>query len=238
MTSVAQLAANLANALKSTGPKTDAGKKRSRVNAFRHGLTGQVVVMTPEDIEAWNAHRKVVSARYQPVGAYEKELVESISQDKWRLKRAKSIENCIFADGINDPEHGHPDNNPQVDAAFWQSRVWLAEGHNVQLLALYEQRITRSMERTIKELEKLQAERKAAHAQALEEEILLAQLAALENRSYEVVPQPGGFVFSTAEIVAIVERRHLVAKAKFFAKNGWNGQSKYEGPQMAFPKAA
>jgi len=216
--SEAQLAANLANALKSTGPKTDAGKKRSRVNAFRHGLTGQVVVMTPDDIVAWNAHRKVVIARYQPVGDYEKELVEFISQDKWRLKRAKSIENSIFADGINDPDHGHPLNNPQVDAAFWQARVWLEEGHNMQLLALYEQRITRSMERTIKELEKLQAERKAAHAQALEEECLLAQLAAFENRPYEVVPQPHGFVFSTDEIVATVDRRRLVAEARIRLK--------------------
>ena len=228
MISAAQLAANLTNALKSTGPKTDSGKKRSRVNAFRHGLTGQVVVMTPDDITAWHAHRKVVIARYQPVGDYEKELVEFISQDKWRLKRAKSIENSIFADGINDPDHGHPLNNPQVDAAFWQARVWLEEGHNMQLLALYEQRITRSMERTIKELETLQTERKAAYAQALEEECLLAQLAALENRPYEASATPAkpyphlpsgegqypgrhGFVFSTAEIVAIVDRRRLVA---------------------------
>ena len=74
------------------------------------------------------------------------------------------------------------------------------------------------MERTIKELEKLRAERKAACAQALEEEILLAQLAALENRPYEVVPQLGGFVFSTAEIVAIVDRRRLVAEARIRLK--------------------
>jgi len=41
-------ATNRANAQKSTGPKSDAGKKRSSLNALRHGLTGQVVLPTEE----------------------------------------------------------------------------------------------------------------------------------------------------------------------------------------------
>jgi hypothetical protein len=35
-----QIAANRANAKRSTGPKTAAGKQRSSRNAFRHGLSG------------------------------------------------------------------------------------------------------------------------------------------------------------------------------------------------------
>ena len=37
-------AINRANARKSTGPKSSAGKRRSAMNALRHGLTGQVIV--------------------------------------------------------------------------------------------------------------------------------------------------------------------------------------------------
>jgi hypothetical protein len=37
---------NRANSQHSTGPKTPEGKKRISLNALRHGLTGQVVVMT------------------------------------------------------------------------------------------------------------------------------------------------------------------------------------------------
>jgi hypothetical protein len=49
----AQLTACRENAQLSTGPRTIAGKKRSSLNAFRHGLTGQIVIHTPEDQEAF-----------------------------------------------------------------------------------------------------------------------------------------------------------------------------------------
>ena len=39
MTTPKQKAANLRNALKSTGPKSEAGKRRSRLNAVKHGLS-------------------------------------------------------------------------------------------------------------------------------------------------------------------------------------------------------
>jgi hypothetical protein len=49
MISEKQLEANRNNALLSTGAKTAAGRNRSRMNAHRHGLTGQVTTMTDED---------------------------------------------------------------------------------------------------------------------------------------------------------------------------------------------
>ena len=49
--SPARLAANQQNAQRSTGPKTEAGKNRSRLNAFRHGLAGAGDLIGPgEDV--------------------------------------------------------------------------------------------------------------------------------------------------------------------------------------------
>jgi len=40
-----QIEANRRNAQQSTGPRTDAGKKTSSLNALRHGLTSRIVVL-------------------------------------------------------------------------------------------------------------------------------------------------------------------------------------------------
>jgi hypothetical protein len=53
--SQSRLTANRANAQLSTGPRTEEGKKRSSLNAFRHGLTGQIVIHTPEDQKAFQS---------------------------------------------------------------------------------------------------------------------------------------------------------------------------------------
>ena len=47
--SEAKLAANRRNAQRSCGPKTPAGKARSRCNALKHGLTGSGVALPTED---------------------------------------------------------------------------------------------------------------------------------------------------------------------------------------------
>jgi hypothetical protein len=47
MATAKQMAANRANAQRSTGPKTAAGKMKSSRNAYRHGLSGPL----PNDLE-------------------------------------------------------------------------------------------------------------------------------------------------------------------------------------------
>jgi len=46
-------AVNRANAQRSTGPRTEAGKQHSALNALRHGLTAQTAVLPSEDPAAY-----------------------------------------------------------------------------------------------------------------------------------------------------------------------------------------
>ena len=48
MISERQMAANRRNAQNSTGPRTAEGKARSRLNAWKHGLSGHTIVVGPE----------------------------------------------------------------------------------------------------------------------------------------------------------------------------------------------
>src|SRR5271157_3844748 len=99
MTSEKQIDANRRNALLSTGPKTEVGRNRSRLNALRHGLTGQVTTMTDEDRAAHDQFSKAIMASLAPDGAMEIQLAQRVATDSWRLNRASAIEDNLFALG-------------------------------------------------------------------------------------------------------------------------------------------
>jgi hypothetical protein len=119
MTSFRQIEAKRRNAIKSTGPKTEAGKLRSRRNAVRHGLTAATVVVAVEDIEDYQAFEAAVTVDYDARTAVQRELVLRLASLLWRVRRATAIETDllqiqaeILSDrryvhkaGQNDPSH-------------------------------------------------------------------------------------------------------------------------------------
>ena len=92
MTSLRQIEANRRNAQLSTGPATDEGKRRSRQNAVRHGLTAETVIDTLEDAEVYAAFEMAVTADHDAQSAVERELVLRLASLLWRLRRATAIE--------------------------------------------------------------------------------------------------------------------------------------------------
>lgn len=96
MTSYRQIEANRRNALKSTGPKTEAGKQASRCNAVRHGLTAETVIGMLEDAEDYRQFEASVIADYDAQSAVERELVLRLASLLWRLRRATTIETGLF----------------------------------------------------------------------------------------------------------------------------------------------
>jgi hypothetical protein len=97
MTSFKQMEANRRNALKSTGPRSSAGKQRSRCNALRHGLTAETVIGTLEDAEDYQAFEAAIIADYDAQSAVERELVLRLASLLWRLRRATTMETGLFA---------------------------------------------------------------------------------------------------------------------------------------------
>jgi hypothetical protein len=226
MPSMDQIIANLANAQHSTGPKTEKGKHRTRLNAYRHGLTGQICLLTAEEQQAFDQHCTGIRESLQPVGALETELAQSIAEDHWRLKRARAIETGIFAAGVLG-QLGHPYGGIREDAAqvpideaLSKAHTWIAKSENFQLLALYEQRIHRAIEKNMAQLRTLRAERKAARQQALEEAQLLAQLAHSKGEKYDPASDfppellQIGSDFSTAGLSRLINRTQRLSEAR------------------------
>jgi hypothetical protein len=96
MTSFGQLDANRRNARHSTGPVTEDGKKRSRRNAVRHGLTAETVIDALEDADDYSAFELSITSDYDAQSATERELVLRLASLLWRLRRATAIESGLF----------------------------------------------------------------------------------------------------------------------------------------------
>ena len=79
MASNKQLEANRANARRSTGPRTEEGKVRSRANSWKHGLTANRLVIGGEEASEFDELRAALLDDHDPQSAFECELVERLA---------------------------------------------------------------------------------------------------------------------------------------------------------------
>jgi hypothetical protein len=87
-----QRAASRANAQKSTGPRTDAGKAASRFNALKHGIDAQQQIMFGESAGDLAQLAAEYHELYTPADADERFLVDSMVNYEWRLRRLRGVE--------------------------------------------------------------------------------------------------------------------------------------------------
>lgn len=96
MTSKRQEAANRRNALRSTGPNTPQGKENAKMNALRHGLRAETLVLPDEDPAEFDRFQQALIDELAPGGELEAVLVERIIVLAWRLRRVGQIEARVF----------------------------------------------------------------------------------------------------------------------------------------------
>ena len=97
MTTEKQIAANRENAKKSTGPRTSNGKRKSRRNALRHGLTAETVIDVLEEAADYEALAAAINADFRPATNFELQLIARLISLLWRLRRATAIESGLLA---------------------------------------------------------------------------------------------------------------------------------------------
>lgn len=92
-----KIQANRENSLKSTGPKTERGKRTVSRNAIKHGFLAREVVITAgdgeESLEEFHALIEGLITFYEPVGIIEETLVQTIGATFWRKARVIRSEN-------------------------------------------------------------------------------------------------------------------------------------------------
>jgi hypothetical protein len=225
MTSQKQIEANRANAQKSTGARTLEGKNRSRLNAIRDNITGQILTLSAEDRAIFEKLKAEHVADLAPQTIQETKLAHAIAWDTWRLDRLRAAEMNIFAQAAEvqeaeDPE-ADPEDDPDLRTARSDAHVFLTQARRLELTSLYEQRMTRSLHRNRAELQNLQTARRFKYECDRKEEVLLARLEDLKDKPYRAPDQPSrnGSVFSSDEISRAAERQRNLEAAQYLLNN-------------------
>ena len=95
--SEARLLANRANAQKSTGPRSSAGKATSARNRLAHGMRATHILLRDESKLEWDRHRAGVRAALEPQNYLELEIADDVAVALWRLRRAARSEAGLAA---------------------------------------------------------------------------------------------------------------------------------------------
>jgi hypothetical protein len=96
MSSLRRILSSRTNGSVSTGPATAQGKRRSSLNATRHGLLARTIVMRDESPEGFEAVLNDHVDRLQPADGVELGLVEEMVAAQWRLRRAWALETRLL----------------------------------------------------------------------------------------------------------------------------------------------
>ncbi len=196
--SAAQLAANRANAQLSTGPTTAQGKAKTSLNAVKTALTGRTVLLHSDDVAEYQRYLTDYEKELQPVGRRESDLVQSIVDTVWRLRRIPGLETAIFARGYLEFENVFNAHAPGLRPGMIELETFVKYEKQLRNLQLQDARLGRRREKEFAELRHLQQERKAKETAALNAAARQYVLAKKNNAPF--TQSANGFEFSTAEI--------------------------------------
>ena len=165
--SEAQIRANQANAHKSTGPRTAAGKEASRANSYKHGMTATKVL--PE-IEAAEVQRRYVAfaGELRPSGEVGMVFVLRAATMSARMERCVEYETATLTDRVRQAEADFvpPEGVDEVRVAWLRGeagrRALFDASKEATMARKYEAAAERSFFRALKELRQHEKALKAA----------------------------------------------------------------------------
>jgi hypothetical protein len=194
-------AANRANSQHSTGPRTDAGKQRSSLNALSHGLTARSTVLPSEDPAAYQRHCAEFFDEHQPATPTETQLVQELADTAWRINRIPLLEADLLTRAANPP-------NEQARIAFD-----IVDAHRLLAsLGLHGQRLSRQFQKTVTQLREIQRDRREREQRDLRDAAAIHELH--KHKGIPFDPADHGFVFSKTELERFAQRTALINQSR------------------------
>ena len=133
------------------GPKTNAGKTVSSLNAMQHGILSRQAVLKNEDPADLQRIATSLHQQLQPDGEFETMLVDRIVSCYWRLARAQRAETALmdnhYAEILATGKGAFtPEQRRQ------RATIAIISNHNIEYLDRYESAIERRFFRACREL--------------------------------------------------------------------------------------
>ena len=116
------------------------------MNALRHGLLSQCVLLPGENHEIFDALHDQYMAKFEPADGVELSAVEAMVAAEWRQCRLMAIESRLLANAAN--KRPEPDALDRIAGAFGD----LAHRPELNLIHRYEGRLIRMQQRALQNL--------------------------------------------------------------------------------------
>ena len=95
-------------AAKQTGPRTAEGKAACRFNALKHGIYSEQQIMFDESAQDLAELTAEYHEQHNPSNATERELVDTLVHNEWRLRRMRRVEAVLWEHAANSYLTQHP----------------------------------------------------------------------------------------------------------------------------------
>ena len=187
MATLKQIEANRANALRSTGPVTAAGKAAVRFNALKSGIDAASQIIPGEDPAELQTLADEFTQSWQPADARERELVDQLIDDAWRLKRLRRAEAQLWTASI-ESNRGHTWHRPHTEVGD----AFADRADTLLRLQRFIAGLKRSYHQAAADLQRLQAARLKAVVDAQTEDVTAPlpepPTEVLEQSQFEAIP--------------------------------------------------
>jgi len=169
------------------------------LTAITSALTGHATLLPAADATQYDQLIRAYQNEFGPVGLQESNLVQSLAQTAWRLRRTLTLEMTIFAKGRIEFAPQFAAHNPDLRESLIDVHTFLTYEKQIRGLQLQEARLTRRVDKDSAELRRLQQERRQREEHAHRK---LAQ-----QNQQPCQPEENGFEFANQEMGSHLTRK-------------------------------
>ncbi len=177
---------------------------------------GRTVLLPSDDAAAYEQYVDRFVREFQPVGVREAELVQSVADTNWRLRRIPTLEFALYARGRSQFAEKFVAEPADAQGGLIELETYLFYEKQFRNLQLQETRLRRQRDKDLADLREAQQERHKQEARDIAAAAALYQVAKNLHRPFE--PADHGFEFSIADIESYLEGASAAQAIRELAK--------------------